>query len=179
MTNETTGTPPGVGIRSMRKVEALYRLAECHAVAWIVVVMCALTPAWVKACAAIALGFVVGFAAAQGASRMGSIERQMRRIGNLHAKLSDLHHKEFSRGFEEILNPPGVRELEAVLAMPSWSPQAREGIRACISQLKHGDHTAHLAEARAKLGIAERDVKHSKASKASSNASSKSKGGAS
>mgnify|MGYP001311018032 CR=1 FL=1 len=63
-----------------------------------------------------------------------------------------------------------IADLEAVLAMPSWSPQAREGIRACISQLKHGDHTAHLAEARAKLGIAERDVKSSKAS-------SKSKGG--
>lgn len=55
-----------------------------------------------------------------------------------------------------------VRDLEAVLAMPSWSPQAREGIRACISKLKTGDHTAHLAEARAKLGIVERDVKHSK-----------------
>lgn len=172
MTNETTGTPPGVGIRSMRHVEALYRAAECHAVAWLVVVMCASTPLWVKACAAIVLGFVAGFAAAQGASRMGSIERQMRRIGNLRAKLSDLEHKNLSRGFDEILNPPGVQELEAVLAMPSWTPQAREGIRACISQLKHGDHTAHLAEARAKLGIAERDVKSSKAS-------SKPKGGAS
>lgn len=84
-------------------------------------------------------------------------------------------HEDRARAWEA----EAAAELEAVLAMPSWSPQAREGIRACISQLKHGDHTAHLAEARAKLGIAERDVKPSKASKASSNALSKPKGGAS
>lgn len=77
-------------------------------------------------------------------------------------------HEDRARAWEAEM----IAELEAVLAMPSWTPQAREGIRACISQLKHGDHTAHLAEARAKLGIAERGVKPSKAV-------SKSKGGAS
>lgn len=32
---ENEGTPPSVGIRSVRKHEAAYRLAECHAVAWV------------------------------------------------------------------------------------------------------------------------------------------------
>lgn len=50
-------------------------------------------------------------------------------------------------------------ELEEVLASERWSPQARDAIRACISQVRHGDYRHHIDEARMALGLGKRGTK--------------------
>lgn len=46
------------------------------------------------------------------------------------------------------VHPAPEVALEALLVAERWSPEAREGIRSCISLLKTGDHRSHIKEAR-------------------------------